>query len=124
MDIRVARGLDLFCIAFECCWLGHLLAKLKQQKQASMHDKNHSRKNKKKTEIVCRCNNISRQTIEDAIVNGCDTMNKIFDSTTAGVGPCGGTCRRKIVPLLEHYLTSGDFPEKLVEDQTGKNKKS
>lgn len=88
-----------------------------------MSNNSTQRKNKKATEIVCRCNNVSRQTIEQAILDGCDTMNKIFDSTTAGVGPCGGTCRRKIVPLLEHYLNHGSFPEKLVEDQTGKTKK-
>lgn len=75
---------------------------------------------KKKSEIVCRCNNIDRATIEKAIQEGCDTLNKIFDATTAGVGPCGGSCRRKLGPLLESYLTTGKFPEKLVEDLTGK----
>ena len=75
---------------------------------------------KKKTEIVCRCNNISRETIESAIRDGAQTMNEIFDLTTAGVGPCGGTCRRKLGPLLDHYLKTGTFPEKLVEDLTGK----
>jgi bacterioferritin-associated ferredoxin len=75
---------------------------------------------KKKTEIVCRCNNISRETIESAIRDGAQTMNEIFDLTTAGVGPCGGTCRRKLGPLLDHYLKTGTFPEKLAEDLTGK----
>lgn len=75
---------------------------------------------KKKSEIICRCNNVSRQTIETAIVEGCDTLNKIFDTTTAGVGPCGGSCRRKLGPLLEHYLKTGMFPEKITEDKTGK----
>lgn len=76
---------------------------------------------KKKPEIICRCNNISRETIEQAIRDGADTLNKIFDSTTAGVGPCGGSCRRKLGPLLEHYLKTGEFPEKIVEDKTGKS---
>lgn len=75
---------------------------------------------KKKTEIICRCNNISRQTIETAIREGADTMNKIFDSTTAGIGPCGGSCRRKLQPMLDHYLATGKFPEKIVADMTGK----
>lgn len=75
---------------------------------------------KAKLEIICRCNNVSRATIEKAIVEGCDTLNKIFDATTAGVGPCGGSCRRKLGPLLEHYLKNGTFPEKIVEDLTGK----
>jgi NAD(P)H-nitrite reductase large subunit len=75
---------------------------------------------KSKTEIICRCNNVSRKTIEEAIVNGCDTLNKIFDETTAGIGPCGGSCRRKLGPLLDHYLKKGNFPEKIIEDTTGK----
>ena len=74
----------------------------------------------KRPEIICRCNNISRKTIEEAILDGCDTLNKIFDATTAGVGPCGGTCRRKMGPLLEHYLKNGEFPEKIIEDMSGK----
>jgi bacterioferritin-associated ferredoxin len=78
---------------------------------------------KSKSEIICRCNNISRQTIEQAILDGCDTLNKIFDATTAGVGPCGGSCRRKLGPLLESYLRDGKFPEKIVEDKTGKQPK-
>lgn len=76
---------------------------------------------KKKSEIVCRCNNISRETIEKAILDGARTLNEIFDATTAGVGACGGTCRRKLGPLLNHYLENGNFPEKLTEDLTGKN---
>ncbi len=78
---------------------------------------------KKKSEIICRCNNISRATIEDAIKNGCTTLNDIFDDTTAGIGPCGGSCRRKLKPLLDHYLATGTFPEKIVEDLTGKEPK-
>ena len=68
---------------------------------------------RQKNPIVCRCNNIDRQTIETAIVQGCQSMNQIFDATTAGVGACGGSCRRQIVPLLEDYLKTGKFPEKL-----------
>jgi NAD(P)H-nitrite reductase large subunit len=76
---------------------------------------------KKKTEIICRCNSVSRKDIEDAIANGgCDTLNKIFDATTAGVGPCGGSCRRKLKPLLDHYLQYGFFPEKICEDLSDK----
>ncbi|MFN7454521.1 MAG: bacterioferritin-associated ferredoxin [Pseudobdellovibrionaceae bacterium] len=69
----------------------------------------------KKSEIICRCNNVSRETIEKAIREGCDTMNKIFDCTTAGVGPCGGSCRRKLQPFLDHYLETGSFPDKVPE---------
>ena len=76
---------------------------------------------KKKSPIICRCNNISRETIEQAIRDGADTLNKIFDATSAGVGPCGGSCRRKLMPLLEHYLKTGTFPETITEDLTGKS---
>ncbi len=76
---------------------------------------------KKKVEIICRCNNVSRETIELAIQNGATTLNEIFDDTTAGVGPCGGSCRRKIGPLLNYYLQNHSFPEQLKEDRTGKS---
>ena len=75
---------------------------------------------KPKSEILCRCNNVSRKTIEQAIRDGADSMNKIFDLTSAGVGPCGGSCRRKLAPLLEHFLKTGSFPEKITEDLSGK----
>jgi NAD(P)H-nitrite reductase large subunit len=71
-------------------------------------------------EIICRCNNVDRATIEKAIREGAHTMNEIFDATTAGIGPCGGSCRRKLQPLLEYYLAHGKFPEKIIEDRTGK----
>ncbi len=67
-----------------------------------------------KNEIICLCNNISRTTIESAICAGANTLNKIFDATMAGVGPCGGSCRRKLAPMLETYLATGKFPEKIV----------
>lgn len=66
--------------------------------------------NRKKVEIICRCNNISRETIEQAIQGGAKTLNEIFDATSAGVGPCGGSCRRVIGPLLEFYIKNGEFP--------------
>ncbi len=75
---------------------------------------------KKKTEIICRCNNVSRETIENCIKEGAQTLNEIFDSTSAGVGPCGGSCRRKLGPLLEYYLKNKSFPEKITEDLRGK----
>jgi bacterioferritin-associated ferredoxin len=81
---------------------------------------NHSRG--KKREIVCLCNNVPRDVIENAIRNGADTLNKIFDQTTAGVGPCGGSCRRKLQPMLEHYLETGEFPAVIKEDRRGKKK--
>ncbi len=75
------------------------------------------KKNHRK-EIICRCNNVSREVIEKSIREGCDTLNKIFDCTSAGVGPCGGSCRRKLKPLLDSYLKDGTFPEKIIEDRS------
>lgn len=71
---------------------------------------------KKRPEIICRCNNVSRQEIEQAIQNGAKTLNEIFDLTMAGVGSCGGSCRRKLGPLLEHYLKYKSFPDKIIEN--------
>ena len=65
----------------------------------------------KADEIVCLCNEITRGQIEKAITTGCDSLGKIFDCTTAGVGPCGGSCRRYLGPLLDEYLKTGVFPE-------------
>lgn len=70
--------------------------------------------------IVCKCNSVTRAVIEEAIRNGAHTMNEIFDATTAGVGPCGGSCRRKLQPMLDHYLETGTFPEKISEDRRDK----
>ncbi len=77
----------------------------------------------KKSEIICFCNNVSRERIEAAIREGADTLNKIFDSTTAGIGACGGTCRRKLAPMLEMYLAEAKFPDVIKPDMTGKKKK-
>lgn len=60
--------------------------------------------------IVCKCNEVPKDVIENAIRNGCDTLNKIFDETSAGVGACGGSCRRILAPMLESYLKTGKFP--------------
>lgn len=73
------------------------------------HGSGHSSKDPQ-DEIICLCNSIRRRTIEEAIRNGCDTLNKILDQTGAGCGPCGGSCRRYIGPMLEYYLKNGEFP--------------
>ncbi|HVK61403.1 MAG TPA: (2Fe-2S)-binding protein [Bdellovibrionales bacterium] len=72
---------------------------------------------KAKRELVCLCNNVHRDTIEQCIRDGADTLNKIFDQTTAGVGPCGGSCRRKLQPMLESYLETGEFPASIKENK-------
>lgn len=80
---------------------------------------------KKESPIICRCNNVSEATIHEAIRTGCGTMNEIFDCTTAGVGPCGGSCRRKIQPILEYYLQNQQFPDlkEVIKKISGDGKK-
>lgn len=75
---------------------------------------------KPKSPIICRCNNISQETIEQAIRDGAKTMNEIFDATSAGVGPCGGSCRRKLQPMLESYLITGEFPKNIASCEAPK----
>jgi bacterioferritin-associated ferredoxin len=75
-----------------------------------------------KNEIICFCNNVARDVIENAIRGGCKTMNEIFDKTMAGIGPCGGSCRRKLAPMLESYQADGKFPDVIKPDLTGKRK--
>lgn len=79
---------------------------------------------RKTKEIICFCNNVPRHEIEKAIREGANTMNKIFDKTTAGVGACGGSCRRKLAPMLDQYIATGTFPDKIIPDNTGKKKPS
>lgn len=74
-------------------------------------------KKRQRQEIICRCNNISREEIENCIRAGAKTLNEIFDQTTAGVGPCGGSCRRKLKPLLDHYLINNSFPDKIISER-------
>lgn len=69
------------------------------------------RNRKLNKDTVCYCNFVNRQEIESAIVGGCRTLNEIFDATTAGVGPCGGSCRVYIARMLESYFNTGKFPE-------------
>ncbi|OYZ16305.1 MAG: NAD(P)H-nitrite reductase [Bdellovibrio sp. 28-41-41] len=64
---------------------------------------------RKRSPIICRCNNITLDTIQQAFVDGCDTLDKLFDATTAGVGPCGGSCRKITGPILEYYLKHKTF---------------
>lgn len=60
--------------------------------------------------LICYCNAVPRAAVEAAIERGCDSLAKIFDSTTAGVGPCGGSCRPDLAKLLDYYQRYGRFP--------------
>lgn len=74
-----------------------------------MSKRSNDPKNSKRA--VCYCNNVSKDTIEAAIKRGCHNLNLIFDATSAGVGPCGGSCRTALARMLESYLQTGQFPE-------------
>ena len=74
-----------------------------------MNGQNHKRKIK--DPIICKCNEVPLSRIQKAIREGCDEMNKIFDETTAGVGACGGSCRKTIVPILEDYIKTKKFKD-------------
>jgi len=71
---------------------------------------------------VCRCNNIDQETIEKAIVCGSHTLSRVFDTTRAGVGACGGSCQIYITKMLESYLKTGCFP-KVARPPKGRKKK-
>lgn len=78
---------------------------------SALRPKQHGGGDARDREIICLCNEITRGTIEKAMSSGCNTLNKVFDRTTAGVGPCGGSCRKFLGPMLDHYLQTGKFPD-------------
>jgi NAD(P)H-nitrite reductase large subunit len=57
------------------------------------------RKNKQ-DKIICLCNGVSLGAVEEAIRRGCRSLGRIYDATTAGVGPCGGSCQGDLKRLL------------------------
>ncbi len=57
--------------------------------------------------MICLCNGVRRETIEKAIEGGAHRLDEIFDQTTAGVGPCGGSCRDKLRQILAEKLPAG-----------------
>lgn len=78
------------------------------------------------SKIVCYCNNVSIERVEDSIRAGARTLAAIYDSCGAGTGPCGGSCRNRILNLVakvekEESGTAPatnaivDTPEALVE---------
>ncbi len=51
--------------------------------------------------IVCRCEEISRQEIKEAIANGCDSVIWVKRMTRAGMGLCQGrTCGRQVARMI------------------------
>ncbi len=62
------------------------------------------KKNKPKDPFICLCNSIRKSTIDKAIRDGVKNADELYDVTGAGVGPCGGTCRSKTIPMIEEHL--------------------
>ncbi len=55
----------------------------------------------KKEELVCRCEEVSREAIEEAIRDGATTLDAVKRRTRAGMGLCQGrTCRRIVTSLI------------------------
>jgi len=52
-------------------------------------------------EIICRCEEITRREILDAIDQGCHTVDEVKRVTRAGMGPCQGrTCGKLVARLI------------------------
>jgi len=68
-----------------------------------------NKNNTLKDPVICRCNSVQRSVIEKAVVNGNLTIDDIAEATAAGNGACGGTCRKLIWIILEHYKKHGEF---------------
>lgn len=67
--------------------------------------------NKPTSRKICLCNSVEQNVIESAIQRGCDTLGKLFDATTAGVGACGGSCQGTLRKMLETFKATGKFPD-------------
>ena len=67
----------------------------------------------KKPYLVCLCNSISKSEIEKSLDKGAKTLGEIFDTTCAGVGSCGGSCRPQLEEMLNHYLETKQHLEVL-----------
>jgi len=51
--------------------------------------------------IICRCEEVTRKTIENTIEKGCDTLDSIKRSTRVGMGLCQGrTCQQLVARIL------------------------
>jgi len=71
-------------------------------------------------EIVCRCREVTKGEILDAIRRGATTVDGVKRRTGAGMGRCqGGYCTQIIVELLAQELRIP--PESVTKDGVGSN---
>lgn len=51
--------------------------------------------------IICRCEEVSRKTIEEAVAEGAATLDGIKRATRAGMGFCQGrSCRQLVARII------------------------
>ncbi len=55
--------------------------------------------------IICRCEDVYRRQIDEAIEAGADTLNQVKAWTRAGMGPCQGRmCGEAVAALLANHV--------------------
>ena len=55
--------------------------------------------------MICRCEEVIKQDILDAIDTGCQTVDEIKRMTRAGMGPCQGrTCGNLVARILSEKM--------------------
>ena len=58
--------------------------------------------------IICRCEEVTRKEIEDAISDGATRMDEVKRCTRAGMGLCQGrTCRKQVEKILSENTGVG-----------------
>ncbi|MDD4569085.1 MAG: (2Fe-2S)-binding protein [Tepidanaerobacteraceae bacterium] len=63
-----------------------------------------------KEEYICRCEEVTRKEIEEAIADGATTLAGIKRRTRAGMGLCQGrTCQRLITQMLANVKDKAEI---------------
>lgn len=72
--------------------------------------------NSQKSPYLCFCNKVSESAVIECIKKGARNLAEIYDACSAGNGPCGGSCRNKILNLLKEDSVSS-VPNKSVDSE-------
>ena len=62
--------------------------------------------------VVCYCNSVRLSALTKSIADGARTLPQIYDQTGAGTGPCGGSCKNKLIALLRASADQSLSPTK------------
>lgn len=66
---------------------------------------------------VCRCEEVTKEEIEEAIKNGATTMNELKRWTRAGMGLCQGKiCSKNVMRILSQV--TAQKPEDVIPSNT------